>query len=172
MAGVGEKLPQVRDVWWQKWFVAPIRSQLTKGATVEQMSWTISLGLVLGIFPIMGTTTLLCLVFGAVFHLNHAVLQVFKAVVYPLHLAMILVFIRLGERLFGSSLISFSIPELISRFKASPLQFGRDFGLAAGQGICAWLLIAPVVALIIKLVVTPAVRQLADTISKRNGGAL
>lgn len=169
MAEVGGKISEPREVWWRRWFVSPIVAQLTQGISVERISWTISLGFVIGVFPIMGSTTLVCLAAGWVFRLNQALLHVFKAAVYPLHLVLILVFIRLGERLFGSPLITFSIPELMGKFKASPLQFARDFGVAAGQGVCAWLLIAPFTALLIKWAVTPAVRQLAKSLMERKG---
>ena len=167
MVDVGGKFPEASQVWWRRWFVLPIMAQLTQGISVERISWTISLAFVLGVFPIMGTTTLVCLIVGWVLRLNQALLHLFKAAVYPLHLALILVFIRLGERLFGSALITFSIPELIGKFKTSPLQFARDFGVAAGQGVCAWLLIAPFAALLIKWGVTPVVRQVAKSMMDR-----
>ncbi|MEX1048232.1 MAG: hypothetical protein WED15_01800 [Akkermansiaceae bacterium] len=125
--------------------------------------------MVLGVFPIMGSTTLVCLLAGWLLRLNQPVLHVFKTLVYPLHLALILVFIRLGERLYGVPLISFSIPQLIVRFREDPLQFARDFGMAAWHGVSAWLLIAPVAALLIKLAVMPMLTRLAGSLARREG---
>ncbi|MES2661010.1 MAG: DUF2062 domain-containing protein [Verrucomicrobiota bacterium] len=156
-----------RERWWQRWFVAPVLAQLGKGISVQRISWTIALGMVIGIFPVMGTTTVLCLLVGWGLRLNHVVMQVFKEAVYPLHLALILVFIRLGERVYGAPLISFSIPELLGKFKADPILFARDFGMAAWHGVSAWLLIAPVAAVLIKWAVAPAVRRLAESLEKR-----
>ncbi len=153
---------EAKESWWQRWFIAPIKAQLMQGMTVDRVSWTIALGVVLGVFPIMGSTTLVCLLAGWALHLNQALLHVFKTAVYPLHLALILVFIRLGERLYGAPLIAFSIPQLLARFKEDPLQFARDFGLAAWHGVSAWLLIAPVAALLIKMAVIPVVARLAE----------
>ena len=131
---------------------------------MERVSWTISLGFVLGVFPIMGSTSLVCLAAGWMLRLNQALLHVFKSRVYPLPLALILVFIRLGERLYGAPLIAFSIPQLLGKFKADPLQFARDFGMAAWHGVSAWLLIAPVAAVLIKWAVTPLVRKMAGSL--------
>ncbi len=161
MAGAGEIAVEPREPWWRRWIVAPVKAQLTQGISVERISWTIALGTVLGVFPIMGTPTLVCLLAGWAFRLNHVVMQVFKELVYPLHLALILVFIRLGERLTGAPLISFSIPELLGKFKADPLQFAGDFGLAAWHGVVAWLLIAPVAVVLVKWLATPMVRRIA-----------
>ncbi len=151
---------------WRRWFVTPVVKQLTNGASPEKIGWTISLGFVLGIFPIMGSTTLVCLIVGYLLQLNQPVLHLLKTAVYPLHLALILVFIRLGERLYGVPLISFSIPELVMKFKNDPLQFAREFGLAAWHGVSAWLLIAPIAALLIKLAIMPLLSKLADSLKK------
>jgi hypothetical protein len=168
MAAADGRLDAARGPRWRRWLVDPVRGQLTRGISVEKVSWTISLGLVLGVFPVMGTTSLVCLLAGWAFRLNQALLHAFKTVVYPLHLALILVFIRMGERLWGSPLIAFSVPELMVRFKDDPLRFVRDFGVAALQGVSAWLLVAPIAALIIRWSVFPAVRKLAESV---NGGS-
>lgn len=166
MESVGAE-PKRRVSWWRLWIVAPVVKQLTLGTTPEKIAWTIALGVVLGVFPVMGTTTLLCLLAGWLFRLNQPVLHVFKSLVYPFHLALILVFIRLGERLHGVPLISFSIPQLMTKFKADPLQFGKDFGQAAWHGVSAWLLIAPVAAILIKVMVMPLLRHLSLSLNRK-----
>lgn len=156
-----------KESWWRRWLVAPVVTQLTHGTSPDRIGWTIALGMVVGVFPIMGSTTLVCLLIGWLLGLNQPVLHVFRAVVYPLHLALILIFIRLGERLYGAPLISFSIPQLIGKFKDSPLQFARDFGMAAWHGVSAWLLIAPVAAVLIKMAAMPALRKLSLSLKRR-----
>lgn len=139
----------------RRWIVDPVKAQLTRGITPDKLGWTIAAAVTLGIFPIMGTTSIVCFVFGAAFRLNQPVLHVFKTVVYPLHLALILVFIRLGQRLHGVPLLALSIPQMLVRFQEDPGQFARDFGLAAWHGVTAWLLVAPVLALLVKFTITP-----------------
>ncbi len=157
----------VEQKGWRRWVVKPILKQLTMGITAEKISWSIALGSVLGIFPILGSTTIVCLIVGQMLKLNQPVMQVFKWIVYPLHLALILVFIRLGERLYGVPLISFSLPQLIQKFEQDPGKFVREFGMAAVHGVSAWLIIAPVLAVSIKVSVLPLVRKLAQSIKAR-----
>ncbi len=164
LAGSAENVS--REKWWRRWLLTPVRNQLRQGMSVERISWTISLGFVLGVFPVMGTTSWICLFAAWALKLNQALLHVFKALVYPLHLALILVFIRMGQRLWGVPLIAYSIPDLLHKFKDDPLQFARDFGLAALQGVSAWLLFAPFAALLIKWMVTPLVRKVAKAAKK------
>lgn len=155
------------EPWWRRWIISPVTRQLSEGASPDRLAWSISAGMVLGIFPIMGSTTILCAAVGWTAGLNQPVLHVFKSAVYPLHLALILVFIRLGQRLFGSPPLMLSIPDLLSRFKADPAQFGRDFGMAAFQGVIAWLLVAPLLAILIKMAVTPLLRRVAANLKQR-----
>lgn len=156
-----------RESRWRRWLIAPVVVQLTGGASLDKIAWTIALGMVLGIFPVMGTTTFVCLLAGWLCKLNQPLLHVFRAIVYPLHLLLILVFIRLGERLYDAPLISFSIPQLVGKFEESPLQFARDFGMAAWHGVSAWLLVAPIVAVLVKQAVMPVLRSLSESLKRR-----
>ncbi len=153
--------------WWRRWLLAPVLAQLTQGISANRMAWTIALGIVLGVFPIMGSTTLVCLLVGYLLRLNQPVLHVFKTAVYPLHLALILVFIHLGERLFGVPSLAFSIPELLAKFKDDPLQFAKDFGMAAFHGVVAWAVIAPVAAVLIKMSILPMLVRLSHSLQSK-----
>lgn len=135
--------------------------QLKRGVSPEELSWTIALGVTLGIFPIMGSTSVVCFFFGWLLKLNQAILHLFKSLAYPLHLALILVFIRLGQRLNGVPPIPFSIPELLARFKDSPAQFARDFGMAALYGIESWAIAAILLIPVIRFISLPILKRLA-----------
>lgn len=145
---------------FRRWVVNPILEQLKRGITPEKLSWTIALGITLGIFPIMGSTSLVCLFFGWLLKLNQAILHIFRSLIYPLHLALILVFIHLGQQLNGAPLISLSVPEMMTRFKDSPAQFGRDFGMAALHGIEAWAIAAIILIPLIRMISLPLLKKL------------
>lgn len=156
-----------KDVpWWKRWFVQPIIRQLTQGISPEKLGWTIAVGIVLGIFPIMGTTTLICFLAALLFKLNQPVIQVACHAVYALHLGLILVFIRTGQWIFGAEPISLSIRQLIKKFMDDPWQFMRDFGVAALQGIAAWAIIAPLLIILIKVISAPILERLAQRIRR------
>ena len=150
-----------------RWIIAPIRDQLTRGVTPEKLSWTIALGLTLGIFPIMGSTSLVCFIAGYFLKLNQAILHLFKALTYPLHLALILVFIRIGQHLNGVPPIPFSIPQLMVRFKDSPTQFARDFGVAALHGIEAWAILAIFLIPLFYFISLPILRKLLGKVKQQ-----
>ena len=145
---------------FQRWVIRPIANQLRQGTGPEKLAWSVSLGLTLGIFPIMGSTSLVCFAVGHLLRLNQPVLHLFKTFTYPIHLAMILVFIRLGQHLNGVPPIPFSIPQLLTRFKESPAQFASDFGMAALHGIEAWAITAIFLIPIIYYISLPILRRL------------
>ena len=88
--------------------------QLKRGITPEKLSRTNALG----IFPIMGSTSLVCFIAGYFFKLNQAILHLFTSLTYPIHLALILVFIRLGQQLNGVPLLK----KLSAKFRTKPEQ--------------------------------------------------
>jgi len=145
----------------RRWIIQPIVKQLTQGTSPEKLAWSISLGLTLGIFPIMGSTTLVCLLIGYLLKLNQPILHLFKTFVYPLHLALILVFIRIGQHINGIPPIPFSIPQLLTRFQDDPLQFAKDFGLAALHGIEAWALASVLLIPITYYISLPLLKKLS-----------
>lgn len=108
----------------------------------------------------MGSTSLVCLLFAHIFKLNQPVVHLFKTLTYPIHLAMILVYIHLGEKLNGVPPTPFSITEMMSQFKDSPAQFARDFGMAALYGIEAWAISAIFLIPLIYYISLPILKKL------------
>ena len=157
---IGEATPSSWRSRLRRWIVVPIINQLKRGITPEKLSWTIALGVTLGIFPIIGSTSVVCLIAGYFLKLNQGVLHLFKSLTYPLHLALILVFIRLGQHLNGVALIKFSIPQMMRQFKDSPAQFGKDFGMAALYGIEAWAIAAVVLIPLLRIISLPILKKM------------
>lgn len=141
--------------------VEPILAQLKQGITPEKISLTVALGTALGLFPILGTTTALCLTVGIWLKLNQPIIQLINWLVAPLQLPLILVFIRIGESAVRAEPVSFSIKEMLEKFYASPLKFLRQFGMTGLHGIGGWLLVAPVLVALLYFCLLPAMRKLA-----------
>ena len=160
-AGSIASAPERRRTFWQRRIVDPIVGQLKQGITPERIALTIALGMVLGIFPILGSTMLLCALAAAAFRLNQPIIQLVNYFAYPLQLILIIPIYRAGETLFGREHVGLSIPLLFERFRADFAQFLKDFGMIAIQGIVVWCLIAPLVTAAIYFGARPALRALA-----------
>jgi uncharacterized protein (DUF2062 family) len=147
--------------FWQRRVVAPILAQLKQGITPEKIALTLALGAVLGIFPILGSTTLLCAVIGIWLRLNQPVIQLVNYFVYPVQVALLLPFYRAGESLFGQPHVPiFSVTELMQRFQASPTQFLIDYGMVGVYGIVVWTLAAPLLLATLYFATRPLLRRL------------
>ena len=146
---------------WTRRVVAPIARQLRLGITPKEIALTIALGLTLGIFPILGATTILCTIAAARLRLNQPIIQLVNYVAYPLQLVSLLPFYRAGETLFGRPHLPLSIPMLIERFGAGPMQFLADYGMIGMYGIAVWCIVAPSVAGAAYVLVQPPLRVLA-----------
>lgn len=83
--------------------VDPILSQLLQGISPEKIALTIVVGAALGVFPVLGASTLLCALVGMWLRLNQPILQLVNYAVYPLQIALIFVFLRIGERICGAA---------------------------------------------------------------------
>jgi len=146
---------------WARRIVAPIIRQLRQGVTPEEVALTIALGLVIGVFPVLGATTLLCATAAAALRLNQPIIQLVNYVAYPAQLVALIPFYRWGETLFSRPHTLLSIPVLMERVRGDAAGFVADFGIIAVQGIVVWCLVAPVVAFGVYHVARPPLRALA-----------
>jgi uncharacterized protein (DUF2062 family) len=155
----GERTPPTS--WLRRRIVGPLRDQLLQGATPETLALSLGVGASLGLFPVLGATTLLCLAAGVALRLNHAGLQVANYLVAFLQLPLIYAFVRLGERLLGATPVRFSIPALMAEFQADPAAFLVRWGVTGLHGVLGWTLVAPLVAWGLYTLLVPALRSLS-----------
>lgn len=140
---------------------ALVARQLTQGVTPERLALTIALGLVIGVFPVLGATTVLCGIAAAALGLNQPVIQLANYVAYPAQLVGLIPFYRAGETLFHRPHLPLSIPLLVERFRGNTGKFFADFGVIAVDGIVVWCLVAPFVAAAVYYLLRPSLRRLA-----------
>lgn len=150
--------------FWRRRVVTPIVGQLKQGITPEKIALTLALGGVLGIFPIVGLTTLLCAVVGVALGLNQPIIQLTNYLMYPVHLALLIPYYRVGEALFGVPPVPiFSVTDLFARFEAGPWQFVADYGMVGVYGVVVWCLTAPLLAAAAYFTLRPLLRSLSST---------
>ena len=147
---------------WRLWLADPVLAQLRQGITPAKIALTIALGATLGIFPVLGSTTLLCAAAGLALRLNQPILQIINYLVYPLQLALLLVFIRIGEWIFNAPALPFSIPQMLGKFREAPAHFFREFAMTFVHCITAWALTSPVCGVILYFALVPILNAAAS----------
>ena len=147
--------------FWQRRVIDPVVAQLTQGITPEKIALTIAVGSAIAMFPILGTTTLLCLLAGLSLKLNQPIIQVVNYVCTPIHIPLIYVQVRAGELLFGAPQVSFRIHRLAKLLWDSPALFFREFGLTGFHAIVVWAICAPFWIAVVYSIARPILREIA-----------
>ena len=80
--------------------IDPTLSLLRQGITPPKLALCFALGVVVGGFPVLGSTTLLCTVVALALRLNLPAMQLANWIAYPLQLAVLIPLFRAGEWLF------------------------------------------------------------------------
>ena len=144
---------------WQRHVIDPIAAQLTQGITPEKIALTLSVGSALALFPILGTTTLLCLLAGILLRLNQPIIQIVNALCTPLHLPVIYFMVRLGSWMFDVPSAHMGIRMMNHMLWDDPREFLERFGQTAIHAIAAWAIIFPFWVTIVYLLALPVLRE-------------
>jgi uncharacterized protein (DUF2062 family) len=117
-------------------------------------------GVVLGVFPVLGSTTALCTLAAITLPLNLPAIQLVNFFVYPLQIALLIAF-RLDEKLFRAPHLPLSVPQIYAMIHSSMGNAIRSLWAATWHAIVAWCLVAPLFTAAIYAVLTPALRRAA-----------
>ena len=147
--------------WFRRRVAAPVMDQLRRGTTPEKIALTIAIGMSLGVFPLLGTTTVLCFTAAIALGLNQPVIQLVNYLVYPLQFPLIYFFVRVGERIAGARSVPFDVKDLAAAFAADPISFVGRFGITGLHGILGWLMIAVPATGLMYLGLVPLLRRTA-----------
>lgn len=136
------------------------------GATPRRLAWSIAVGLLVGINPLLGTTTILCLGAAGCFRLNIVASQIANHAMFPLELALVIPFIRFGSRVFHTAALPLSPRLLLLAARTAPLALMRQIWLWEWHAFVLWAAIAILAAPAIALSLTPVLRMLLTRIRR------
>lgn len=142
-------------------FIAPVVALLTQGITPEKIALSVAFGIVLGIFPVLGSTTILCATAALMFGLNFPSIQLVNWLVYPLQLICLVPFIHLGEMLLRAIPLGLSVAQILSMAHADPRNAIAMLWRIEVQAITAWLLIGPITIFLLCWWLSRVLRQIA-----------
>jgi uncharacterized protein (DUF2062 family) len=153
--------PPISSSWWRRRIVEPVLNILRQGLTPKQLALTVALGVVFGLVPLLGITTLLGTAAAVRLRLNVAALLLVSHLMSPVQLLLIIPLMRLGARLVGED----SGPELtITKLK---YLFSHDWQQAlhllwqaCAGAILIWAVASVPVALLLNFALRPLFRRL------------
>lgn len=161
-----ETPPLPHHNWLYRRIVLPILALLRMGATPEKLAWSIATGLLIGINPILGSTTIFCLALAFLLRLNIAASQIGNHIVYPLQILLLIPFIRLGSRIFHTSPMPLSAAQLLHAARENPVDLTRQLWQWEFHAFLLWAAIAAVTVPLLALALTPLLRHLLARIQR------
>ncbi|MBN2350467.1 MAG: DUF2062 domain-containing protein [Bacteroidales bacterium] len=131
----------LRKIWESK-VVTLIKKFLQQGISPERLALSVSLGITLGIIPLIGVTTVM--IAGIVFllRLNFAATQLVHYIVHPIQIALFVPFIKLGEIFHNGDVLPGSFFGLLHQAKTDLWGTLQDFWIANLSAIGIWVIIA------------------------------
>lgn len=149
----------VKEGFFRRRIARPILELLRQGVTPEKMALSLALGVALGVFPVLGTTTALCALAALILRLNLPAIQIVNYFVYPLQIAMLIPFFRMGEKLFGSPHLPLSVTQILTMVRASFWGATRFLWMTIWHAVVAWCLIAPIFVALAYLILVLLLRH-------------
>lgn len=156
----------VHHSWIYRRGILPILALLRMGATPRSLAWSIAAGLLIGINPAIGTTTLLCLAAAGCFRLNVVASQLANHAMFPLEVMLVIPFIRLGARVFHTAEMPLSPHLFLFLARTAPIALTRELWLWEWHAFVLWAAISAVSAPLIALALTPLLERLLRRIQR------
>jgi uncharacterized protein (DUF2062 family) len=150
--------------------IGPVTGLLKQGITPEKIALSLALGIVLGIFPVIGATTLLCAAAAFLFKLNLPAIQLINYLVYPLQLALLLPFYRAGEWLFRAEPLPISVKEILAMMDQDLWETMLFLWDTTANAMVVWVLVAPFMVLMLYGLIRPAIVRLPHRSSPGKSG--
>jgi hypothetical protein len=135
---------------------------LKQGLDPDHLALGVALGVVAGVFPIFGATTLLAAAAAVAWRLNMPLVQAVNYLVTPLHLAMILPWVWAGDRLFQKTSGALTLEGVTAMVEQDPWGAVEVLGWAALRAAGAWALAAPLLAFSLYHGLRPVFRRLGS----------
>ena len=139
--------------------VQPLLDLLKQGVTPEKLALSVALGAVFGIFPALGWTTALCAIIAFIWRLNLPAIQIVNYFMYPVQIALILPFFRLGEIVFRAPHLPISIAQIRGRIHDDLWGALKFLWSTTWHAMVVWALLAPFFVVILYLLLVPLFRR-------------
>jgi hypothetical protein len=126
----------------KKKIVSPLLKYLKKGVSVPKMSLTLSLGICLGIMPLIGIPGWLLLLLALIFKLNIPILQLINYIISILKYLLFIPFLKIGHKVFFPNEQTPDIQNILANYQSDFLGTFKSFWHMNLGGIFLWAMVA------------------------------
>jgi len=157
--------------WFRRRILDPLWAMLKQGMEPHRLALCVSIGIVVGNIPILGVSSVLCVLIALVFRLNLPAIQVVQWAMAPTQVLLIIPFVRLGEWLMRAPHQPLSIKSataLLAKGVMTAVLVLWDAIIHAGV---AWILVAPFVTYLLYKILTPVFTKAAAKLTQADSAA-
>jgi hypothetical protein len=137
-----------------------VKGLVLGGVSPEKIALSAGLGLALGIIPALGWTTLLCAAAAWTFRLNLPAIQFVNYCAYPLQIALLVPFLRLGSWVFGGAEVALSVGEIVALIQSDIVQAVSELWWATVRALGVWALLSPLLTGAVYCILAPVLRTM------------
>jgi uncharacterized protein (DUF2062 family) len=121
----------------------PLLRLMRGGITPRRLAWSLALGMVIGINPSVGITTIAVIMLAWTFGLSQVASQIGAHMVAPLHLLLFIPFVQLGVHLFHTRRLPLSLHQ-IEQFGRHPWQLFHEIWQWEWHALLIWGVVAAI----------------------------
>ena len=140
---------------------------LRRGVDPERLAWSLALGVVVGVNPLLGSTTVAVLALAAVFRLNLVASQVGNHAMYPFQLLMFPVFIKVGAVVFRTEKLPLAGKALWGAVKYHPWDTTRLLWSWEWHALVVWAVVAVVGVPVLAMGMRPVLVKMARRVGRK-----
>jgi uncharacterized protein (DUF2062 family) len=123
--------------------IAPIEALLKRGINPTHLALSVAVGLVVGVFPVLGATAVLCTLAACCLRLNLIAVHAVHYAATPIQLLLIIPFVRIGEHLAGAAPQSLSVSAGLALIDQGAIVAITTLWDAIVHAVLGWSVIAP-----------------------------
>jgi len=119
-----------------------INSLFNINISPQKLALSITVGIIIGISPLIGLSTFILTILIYVLKLNLFISQLVQFLVFPLQLILFIPFIKAGEQFFNTNYLPYSYVHFFEMVRNNPLDTIFHFGIIYIEGAFIWMLIS------------------------------
>jgi uncharacterized protein (DUF2062 family) len=154
---------------WRRKVVQPLLEFLRQGLTPQKLAFTIALGITLGVTPVLGSTALLCTLAAVAFRLNLAAIQLVNWLVYPLQIALLVPFLRIGAWMFRNQPSELSVARILAFIRTNVFQAITTLWTVTIHAVAAWLLLGSIATWLLYVLLVPVFCRMQTQLDPATG---
>ena len=158
---------QVKKSFFKEKIIQPTLGFLKSGTSPEQLAVAFSLGIVVGVVPLLGCTTLICMLLAFTLRLNMAALQLINYLMFPLQLLLFIPFFHAGGFFFEPLDIPVSVSSISDMMSNDFPGTISKLWLANLQALLVWLTLAIPAYFMLYFVLSRSLKRVAFALQRK-----